>query len=151
MSSPVVIALKRAGRRDLKVGKLEGLWWLKGEDYADFDPRTSDRSRWRWTAMLRWPDEVPDDIRDDAFARATRKVGAETARRLHVAVLHEGPCAQLMHHGPYADEAPSIERLHRFIDDQGLTPHGRHHEIYLTDARRSAPERMRTILRQPVR
>ena len=154
VSYPVVIALNRdrgrAGRPRLKVGPLEGLWWLEGEDYDGFDPRTSDRTRWRWTAMIRRPDDLPDDLHADALARAARKVGEETTTRLRVERLHEGRCATMLHHGPYRDEAPNIERLHRFIDDQGLTPRGRHHEIYLTDARRTAPERMRTVLRQPV-
>ena len=150
VSYPIVIELKRTGRADLKVGPLEGLWWLEGEDYHDFEPRTSDRSLWRWTAMIRRPDDVPNDLHDDAVARASRKVGPETAARLRVHQLYEGQCAQLMHAGPYSEEAPNIARLHEFIDEQGLQPRGRHHEIYLTDARRTAPDRMRTVLRQPV-
>lgn len=147
---PVVIARKRTGRPDLKVGPLEGLWWLEGEDYHDFDPRISDRDQWRWTAMLRRPDDVPADLHEDALARAARKVGAGTTELLRVERLVEGQCAQMMHSGPYSEEAPNIARLHAFIDAEGLRPRGRHHEIYLTEARRTRPDRMRTIIRQPV-
>ena len=147
---PIVIALRRAGRADLKVGPLEGLWWLEGEDYHDFDPRTSDREQWRWTAMLRRPDDVPAALHDDAVTKAARKLGAGTTDRLRVERLVEGLCAQMMHSGPYSEEASNIARLHAFIDAEGLRPKGRHHEIYLTDARRTRPDRMRTILRQPV-
>ena len=67
---------------EAEVGPLEGLWWLEGEDYDVFDPRTSDRTRWRWTAITRRPDDYPHDLHADALARAARKVGEETTTRL---------------------------------------------------------------------
>jgi hypothetical protein len=150
VSYPVVIGLKRAGRPELKVRPLEGMWWLADENYEGFDPRTSDRSTWRWTMLIRQPDDVPAGMFDAAIAKAVGKVGSDVAGRLRVERFDEGRSAQVLHRGPYADEFPTIARLHEFIAAQGLTERGRHHEIYLTDPRRSAPDRMRTVLRQPV-
>jgi hypothetical protein len=150
VSYPIVIGLKRAGRTELKVRPLEGMWWLANDDYEGFDPRTSDRSTWRWTMLIRQPDDVPPETLETAIVKAAGKVGPEVAGRLRVERWAEGLCAQLLHRGPYADEFPNIARLHEFIAAQGLTMRGRHHEIYLTDPRRSTPDRMRTVLRQPV-
>jgi hypothetical protein len=148
VSYPVVIPLKRSGRADLKVGPLEGLWWA--DDLGAFDPARQDRGAWRWTLLIRQPSDIPAEVLANAFAKMTKKVGAEVASGVRFEHFEEGRCAQLMHHGPYADEGPNIVKLHEFIAAQGLTLRGHHHEIYLSDPRRSAPETMRTILRQPV-
>jgi hypothetical protein len=124
---------------DRAVGPLEGLWWVEDGSFA-FD----DRSNWRWTVMIEQPQEATQD-RVDALARER---GLEPCPRLER--FAEGPAAQLLHVGPFSEEPASVERLHAFIRDQGLRPTGRHHEIYLSDVRRTAPERLRTILRQPV-
>jgi len=147
-SYPVVITLKRAGRTDLKVHPLEGLWWA--DDLAAFDPAVEDRSAWRWTMMIRQPEAVPADVYAEAVGKAAGKVGDELAARLRVERFDEGLCVQLMHVGPYAQEGPNIVRLHDFAAAEGLRLRGRHHEIYLSDPRRTRPERMRTVLRQPV-
>ncbi|MGZ4674630.1 MAG: GyrI-like domain-containing protein [Ilumatobacteraceae bacterium] len=148
LAYPVVISMKRAGRSELKVGALEGLWWA--DDVGVFDPERQDRAAWRWTMMLRQPPAVPDALMEDALARMTKKVGVAVARRVRLEQFDEGRCAQLMHHGPYADEGPSIVRLHEFVAAQGLRLRGRHHEIYLSDPRRSAPAKMKTVIRHPV-
>ena len=142
------MTMKKAGWSQLKVRPLEGLWWA--EDLSVFDPRTSNRSAWQWRMMIRQPDEVPRDVRDMALAKMAKKVGAAVADRVRVERFDEGRCGQLMHHGPYADEGPNIARLHDFVAAQGLRLRGEHHEIYLSDPRRSAPQKMRTILRHPV-
>lgn len=147
-SYPVVIPLKRSGRAELKVAPLEGLWWA--DDLGAFDPARQDRGAWRWTLMIRQPVDIPADVLANAFAKMTKKVGADLASRVRFERFDEGRCAQLMHHGPYAEEGPNIVRLHEFIAAQGSRLRGHHHEIYLSDPRRSAPEKMRTILRQPV-
>lgn len=149
ISYPVVIALKKQGRADLKVGTLEGLWWVNEGDPSTW--ATADRSTWAWTMMIRQPADVPADLLDQVLAKTAKKVGAEVAGRVRFERFEEGLCAQLMHRGPYSAEGPNIERLHAFIASQGLVAHGKHHEIYLSDPRRSAPEKMRTVLRQPVR
>jgi hypothetical protein len=132
----VKFAAKAAGH-DYVVPPLEALWWA--DDPAAFTSRR-DKTQWRWTVMLLVPDWV-----DDAT------VAAEVADPVRVETLAEGRCVQTLHVGPYDDEGPVLAEMHdRFIPDAGLAMTGRHHEIYLNDARRTAPERLRTILRQPV-
>jgi hypothetical protein len=142
-------ALKRRGVIT-KVGPLEGLWWTVDEaKYLDAILR-EERGSWRWILFIALPDEASDDELEAALAAGRAKVGPGLALNLRVEMFAEGRVAQLLHMGPYADERPSIERLHAAIAEAGLTIRGRHHEIYLGDPRSSAPERLRTILRQPV-
>lgn len=148
VSYPVVIALKRTGQVELKVRPLEGLW--RADPLSVFEPATADRTTWRWTMMIRQPDDVPGAVYDAAFATMAKKLGPAVASRVRVERFGEGLCVQLMHHGPYADEGPAIARLHDFAAARGLWLRGRHHEIYLSDPRRTAPGKMRTVLRQPV-
>jgi hypothetical protein len=148
VSYPVAISLKRAGRLDAKVRPLEGLWWAA--DLGVFEPASADRASWRWTMMIRQPDDVPGDLYDAAIAKMARKLGPRIADRVRIERFEEGLCAQLMHRGPYADEGPNITRLHDFAAAQGLRLRGQHHEIYLSDPRRCAPHKMRTVLRNPV-
>jgi hypothetical protein len=124
---------------DRKVGPLEGLWSVEGNDFT-----SEDRSGWRWTVLI----DQADEVTSDRVEAIRRDKGIEVALRLER--LAEGRVAQVLHVGPFADEPPTIARLHAFIAEQGLRPAGRHHEIYLSDMRRVAPERMRTLLRQPV-
>ncbi len=138
---PVAYRLKLASKkelgRDYVVPPLEGLWWA--EDLASFTS-ARDKSRWDWTLMILVPDWV-----DRAFAAAVGLDG------LRFESLSEGLCLQTLHVGSYDDEGPTLARMHEeLIPEQGLRPRGKHHEIYLSDARRVPPERRRTILRQPV-
>lgn len=148
VSYPVVITLKRAGRLDVKVRPLEGLWWA--DNLSVFQPASEDRASWRWTMMIRQPDDVPGDVYDAAVAKMVKKLGQAVAARVRIERFDEGLCAQLMHHGPYTGEGPNIARLHNFAAAQGLRLRGHHHEIYLSDPRKTAPEKMRTVLRHPV-
>jgi hypothetical protein len=148
VSYPVVITLKRAGQGELKVRPLEGLWWA--DDFRVFEPARQDRASWRWTMMIRQPDRVPGELYDVVFARMARKAGRDIAGRVRIERFEEGLSAQLMHRGPYAEEGPGIARLRDFVAARGLRPRGHHHEIYLSDPRRCAPHRMRTVLRYPV-
>lgn len=138
-------AVKKAGGPDFTVAPLEGLWWA--EDLGAF--LGGDRAAWEWTMMIRQPDAVTDEL----LARLTDEVATTkslpAARELRVVTFEEGAAAQVLHVGPYAAEAPTIAGLHEFIRERGLTLRGKHHEIYLGDPRRSAPERLRTIVRQP--
>jgi hypothetical protein len=147
-SYPIVMTLKRTGRSDLKVRPLEGLWWA--EDVAAFDPTTEDRASWQWTMMIRQPYGVPTDIENAAMAKMATKIGSAVADRVRIEEFEEGRCVQLMHLGPYAEEGPDIARLHHFAAAQSLHLQGHHHEIYLSDPRRCAPQKMRTVLRHPV-
>jgi hypothetical protein len=100
--------------------------------------------------MIMQPDPIDADLLSEALAQARAKKGLPALDRLRHERWTEGRCAQTMHVGPYSAEAPSIERLHQAIAEAGYVPRGRHHEIYLGDPRRSAPDRLRTIIRQPV-
>ena len=149
---PVAYALKFLSKRELDrdyvVMPLEALWW--SDDMATFTT-ARDKSRWRWTAMILVPDWI-DDARVEAAVQAVRmKGGAPAIEELRVEALDEGLCVQTLHVGPYDAEGPVLEAMHDdFIPANGLRMTGRHHEIYLGDPRRTAPEKLRTILRQPV-
>lgn len=139
-------ALKRAGGPDLAVMPLQGLWWA--DDLGAFT--AGDKDAWDWTMMIMQPDEVPPDLLEQARVTAATKAPARALDRLRVDRLAEDRAAQVLHVGPYADEGPTIARLHAFVAEQGLQLTGRHHEIYLGDPRRAAPEKLRTIIRHPV-
>jgi hypothetical protein len=109
------------------------------------------KSAWDWTMMIRQPEEVDEGLLQEAVRSATAKKPLPAARLARLERFDEGLAAQVMHIGPYADEAPTIERLHAFILEHGYTRVGKHHEIYLGDPRRAAPEKLKTIIRQPVR
>ena len=128
------------------VGPLEGLW--SAEDLGVF--RTRDKDAWDWTLMISQPEWVTADLVAEALAalRAKDLPALGLVRRERLA---EGLSVQVLHVGPYDDEGPVLERLHReVLPAHGFRPTGRHHEVYLSDARRTAPARLRTVLRQPV-
>jgi hypothetical protein len=143
-------ALKRRGVVT-KVGPLEGLWWTS-TGLTDLDAifGDADRATWRWTLLIALPDEATDAELADALALGRAKLAPPHTESLRVASFAEGPCAQVLHLGSYAAERPTIETLHAAIHDAGMVPRGQHHELYLGDPSRSAPERLRTLLRQPV-
>ena len=136
--------------RDFKVAPLEGLWWTD-EGAPAMDDLQRDRDAWNWTMMIAVPDAVTADEVTAAAGAAARKRELAAAPLIRLERLEEGLAAQIMHIGPYAEEAPTIERLHEFVAAQGYDLRGRHHEIYLGDPRRTAPERLKTVVRHPVR
>jgi len=142
---PAKFALRRLIGVDHRVPPLEALWW--SPDAAPF--AAAKRSEWRWTAMVMQPESLTEEIVERARAKAAAKKLVALAR-VRLDALDEGHAAQVLHIGPYSAEGPTIERLHAFIEAQGLRPRGAHHEIYLGDPRRCAPARLRTIVRQPV-
>jgi hypothetical protein len=146
MAYALKFSLKRSSGLDYKVGPLEGLWW--GQDMGVFI--TGDKSAWDWTMMIRQPDVVTEDLLAEAINKVREKKGLAAAAIMRLDNLTEGRAAQVLHVGPYSTEGPTIARLHAFIEEQGLTLALKHHEIYLGDPRRAAPERLRTIIRQPV-
>jgi hypothetical protein len=139
-------ALKRAEGLDYAVMPLEGLWWA--EDMIQF--RMDERTSWRWTMMIAQPDDVTDAHFTAACTVATKKLDPATIARVRREVYDESLSAQVMHLGPYAAEAPTIDALHAFIAAQGYVRAGKHHEIYLKDPRRTAPEKLQTVIRQPI-
>ena len=139
---------KRNLERDFVVGPLEGLWW--SDDISSFVTR--DKSAWSWTMMIVQPDWITPEMVTDAVAKARAKKDLTALERVRLVTLAEGTSAQILHVGSYDDEAPTLDRLHkRYLPEHELTFNGHHHEIYLSDARRTAPEKLKTILRQPVK
>jgi hypothetical protein len=131
---------------DFGVMPLEGLWWTP--DMATFT--TDDKSAWDWTTMIAQPEQVTPEVVERARAKAAGNKALAAIDRVRLERFREGQAAQVMHIGPYATEGPTIHGLHVFIAEQGYERAGKHHEIYLSDPRRSAPEKMKTIVRQPV-
>lgn len=132
---------------DYTVAPLEGLWWT--EDMAEFSVERKDD--WLWTLLIMQPEFVTPAMVEGAKAEAARKKTLPALARLRFERYQEGTVAQIMHIGPYAAEGPTVAKLHQFIAESGYALHGKHHEIYLSDPRRAAPEKMKTVIRQPVK
>ncbi|MGD0765168.1 MAG: GyrI-like domain-containing protein [Dehalococcoidia bacterium] len=139
--------LKKRGGPEFRVMPLEALWWNDAGGRLDL----TSKADWSWTAMLRQPDFAEATAIDEASAQAKAKRELPALAKMRFEKFCEGLSAQIMHVGPYAAEAPTIEKLHAFIAEQGYEPSGKHHEIYLGDPRRSAPEKLKTVVRQPIR
>jgi hypothetical protein len=143
--------LKKADpERDFKVAPLEGQWWADA-DKPSMAEVQADRDSWNWTMMIALPDEVTAAEVAAAADAAARRRPLPAAGSIRLERFTEGLAAQIMYIGPYSDEAPTIERLHDFVTEQGYELRGRHHEIYLGDPRRTAPERLKTVIRHPVK
>ncbi len=140
-------AAKKAGLGNFVVMPLEALWWSKKED----DFLAARKDAWNWTAMIMMPKVVTRKLFDASVAELRERKNPPGLSRLRVETFREGRAAQIMHIGPYAAERPTIERLRDFIHEQGYKLAGKHHEIYMGDPRRSAPEKLKTVVRQPVR
>jgi hypothetical protein len=138
--------LKKAKKQDYVVMPLEGLWWA--DDMADFMGLNKDK--WKWTLMIAQPDFVTAEQVDEAMKELDRRKNPPALPRLRFESYDEGMAAQILHIGPYAEEGPTIEKLHQFIRESGHEPRGKHHEIYMSDPRRTAPEKLKTVIRQPV-
>lgn len=130
---------------DYGVMPLEGVWWA---DDARFD--LEDKDTWLWTAMIMQPEYVTQALFEEALVQVEKKKDPAALSRVRFESFHEGLSAQIMHIGPYADEEPTVERLHSFIGENGYQLRGRHHEIYLSDPNRTAPDRLKTVIRQPI-
>lgn len=149
---PVAYKLKFASRqelgKDFTVMPLEGLWWS-----AEMESFTTarDKSKWDWTLMIMQPEWITPELLAEAVRKVAEKDEPAALGEVRLEALEEGPCVQTLHVGPFDAEALVLEEMHeRFIPGQSLRPTGKHHEIYFSDLRKTAPERMRTLLRQPV-
>jgi hypothetical protein len=136
---------------DYPVMPLEGLWGADTPIASIEAFEATDKSQWRWTLMIMTPEAITEELVTQAAAEAAKKKELPLLGRLRLETFHEGLSAQIMHLGPYAEERPALEKLHAFAREQGYELHGKHHEIYLGDPRRTAPERLKTVLRHPVR
>jgi hypothetical protein len=149
LSYSLKFALARSGGPKVKVGPLEGLWWAP--DLAVFG--TAEKSRWQWTMMISQPAAVTEELFRTVASELRRTKKLEAIAEIRLEPFAEGLAAQILHVGPYSTEEATIATLHAFIAEQGLHFDGRyqkHHEIYLSDPRRAAPDKLRTIVRQPV-
>ena len=144
----IKFASKQERGRDYVVPPLEALWWA-----SDLDVFTAarDKSQWDWTAMIMVPDWITSDMFEDSVAKAAAQNQPTSRDAVRFERLHEGRCVQTLHIGSYDDEAEVLAELHHdFIPNAGLRMTGKHHEIYLSDARKVEAAKLRTILRQPV-
>jgi len=146
MAYTIKFALKPQGV-EFVVPPPEGLWWM--ENMSEFSLETKDR--WQWTMMIMQPDEVTQEIVDAAQEELARKKNPPALSKLRYERYHEDLSVQIMYLGAYADEGPTIARMHEFIRENGYDFNGKHHEIYLGDPRRTAAEKLKTVIRQPVK
>ncbi len=137
---------KELGTVDYRVMPLQGLWWADDMDCFNADQK----DQWKWTLMIVQPGMITQALFDQAVETVKAKKSPQHIDRLRFEVFEEGPCAQILHVGPFSEEKPTIDKLHRFIEENGYKRSGLHHEIYLSDFRRTAPENLKTIIRQPV-
>jgi hypothetical protein len=151
-------AVKKSRGDAPRVMPLEALWWIEGPDAqaimeglaaGDGQPDGASRDRWCWRAMIVQLAPIDEEAIAAAIDATAAKKDLPSLPDLHYERWAEGPSAQLMHIGPYAAEGTSIALLHAAITEHGARPRGRHHEIYLGDPRTAAPDKLRTILRQP--
>ena len=131
---------------DYAVMPLEGLWWA--DDMSVFS--AGDKAKWKWTVMIMQPDFVTEQVIATALAEVRKKKGLPAVDRLRLEEFTEGRCAQVLHVGPFSQEGATIAQLHEYIDAR-TSRVGKHHEIYLSDIRRTDPSRWKTILRQPMK
>ncbi|MCG6858235.1 MAG: GyrI-like domain-containing protein [Salaquimonas sp.] len=147
VSYPLKFMSKKELQKDYGVPPLEGLWWA--DDMTSFT--SGDKDSWKWTMMIMQPDWISGQMFAAAVDKARAKMG-EPPASLRLETYHEGLSVQIMFIGPYAEEGPVIAQLHNeFLPAEELTENGHHHEIYLGDPRKTAPEKLKTVIRQPVR
>ncbi len=130
---------------DYGVMPLEGLWWA--DDMSKFS--STDKSNWKWTAMIMQPAFVTPELVAQAIADVKEKKGPRAIAKIHLAAFTEGRCAQILHIGAFSEEGPTIAKVHQFIAERGRLS-GKHHEIYLSDIRKADPSKWKTIIRQPM-
>ncbi|MEM6362227.1 MAG: GyrI-like domain-containing protein [Bacteroidota bacterium] len=133
--------------KDFVVPKMEGQWWVEGELPFEQTPR----EEWHWNIVIPMPDFVDKKTVESAVQTAIAKKGSPQTSEVEFKKLNEGKSAQILHIGSYEEEAPTLEKLFAFVAEQGLEINGYHHEIYLSDPRRTEPSKLRTILRYPVK
>lgn len=147
VSYPLKFMSKKELGRDYAVMPLEGLWWA--QDMSTFLSR--DKDAWSWTMMIMQPEWITQAMFEAAVDKAKAKFGAPP-ETLRLEAYDEGLSVQIMHVSSYDDEGPVLRRLHEeFLPENGLAETGHHHEIYISDPRKTAPEKLKTVLRQPVR
>ncbi len=131
---------------DYGVLPLEGLWWA--DDMASFT--VENKAGWKWTLMIMQPDFITTKMVQEAIEQVRNKKAPVSLPLVRFEPFEEGKSAQIMHIGPFSEEGPTIKKLHAFIEENGSQRRGKHHEIYLSDIRRAAPDKWKTVIRQPI-
>jgi hypothetical protein len=137
--------LRQVDPIDYQVMALEGLWWVEG---GQFDITRPDN--WSWTSMIMQPEHISPEMFHDALEQLRKKKPGPGLEKLRFESFHEGLCLQTMHIGPYSEEPATLTKMETFARENGYRLRGLHHEIYLGDPRRAAPEKLKTVLRHPV-
>jgi hypothetical protein len=148
LSYALKFALKKEQGIDYSVMPLEGLWWGTPQDMTSFSDQ--DKEKWSWTAMIMQPDWVTPDLFNQIVASQGKKKDLPALEKVRFESLDEGWAVQMMHIGPYEAEETTSLAIHNYAHTQGYSLRGHHHEIYLKDPSRTAPDKLKTILRQPV-
>ena len=143
--------LYKARGMDYKMPPMEALWWAHGNFGTEPRDITNPSENWRWRLLIMVPDYVDQADLEQVKQAQFAKKGIEAIQRVELELVEEGLCVQVMYFGPYAEETQSINEMRRFMNEAGLKACGAHHEIYFNDPSRTAPEKLRTLIRQPVR
>ena len=145
----VKFASKKQLDQDYVVPPLEGLWWAEDMDTFALN---RDKNAWDWRMMIMQPEWITQGLVEQAVRQVTKSKDLPALPKLRLETYHEGLSVQILHVGSYDDEGLTLARLHHeYLPQNGLVEAGKHHEIYLSDPRRTAPEKLKTVLRQPVR
>jgi hypothetical protein len=140
--------VKKGKSVDYGVMPLEGLWWM--DDMAKFGADNESKKKWKWTAMIMQPKYVSSDDFKVAVEQTMKKKDLPALPKVRFETFKEGPSAQIMYVGPFAEEGPTIQKIHAHIKASGHQLSGKHHEIYLNDPSKTAPEKLKTVIRQPM-
>lgn len=145
----------KSQNKDFVVAKLEGLWWFDTEKYKvttmEEAPKLIPRSEWEYRLLIRMPDFVSDESVELAKQQVVAKKNIALAETVSLCLMNEGKCVQMLHIGSFDSEPVSLQKINAFMVENGWERNGLHHEIYLSDFRKTPPEKLRTILREPVK
>lgn len=145
----------KALKKDFTVSKLEALWWFDEAMFGHYSiteaPQKIPRSEWQYRLLIRLPDYVTTSMITDAIHIMVSKKQLIRAQKIERYEMTEGECIQILHVGPFEKEPLTLELIHEFSVSKGLVKNGHHHEIYLSDFRKTPPEKLKTILREPVK
>lgn len=145
----------KEGGKDFTVSKLEGLWHFDLKKYQgismDDAPLKIPRSEWSYRLLIRMPDYVMQSAVEGMLSEIADRKDNPRVKKVEWFTLHEGKCAQVLHTGPFSEEPQTLKKLNAYMQENNLQHNGEHHEIYLSDFRKTAPEKLKTILREPVK